>query len=129
MVDRGFLHSCTGIEELDKKLCEGVVTSYLGFDATAPSLHVGSLLQIMILRHLQRSGHKPIVLLGGGTTKVAQPSTLNHQPPAVNAAIFMLSVGTTKVPHQLTTDVPRCMSLWILLIIPRSSGTCLDSSN
>jgi tyrosyl-tRNA synthetase len=84
MVDRGFLHSCTGIEELDKKLCEGVVTSYLGFDATAPSLHVGSLLQIMILRHLQRSGHKPIVLLGGGTTKVAQPSTLNPQPPTTN---------------------------------------------
>ncbi len=47
-----------------------MVTAYLGFDATAPSLHVGSLLQIMILRHLQRSGHKPIVLLGGGTTKV-----------------------------------------------------------
>uniref|UniRef100_A0A7S0Z2K0 Tyrosine--tRNA ligase n=1 Tax=Hemiselmis tepida TaxID=464990 RepID=A0A7S0Z2K0_9CRYP len=52
----------------------GVVTAYLGFDATAPSLHVGSLLQIMILRHLQKSGHKPIVLLGGGTTKVGDPT-------------------------------------------------------
>lgn len=50
------------------------LTAYLGFDATAPSLHVGSLLQIMILRHLQQSGHKPLILLGGGTTKVGDPT-------------------------------------------------------
>lgn len=50
------------------------IAAYLGFDATAPSLHVGSLLQIMILRHLQKSGHKPLVLMGGGTTKVGDPS-------------------------------------------------------
>jgi len=74
MVERGFLHSCTDIEALDEKMKAGVVTAYLGFDATAPSLHVGSLLQIMILRHLQQSGHKPIVLLGGGTTKVGDPT-------------------------------------------------------
>mmetsp|Transcript_2220 Transcript_2220/g.5219 ORF Transcript_2220/g.5219 Transcript_2220/m.5219 type:complete len:500 (-) Transcript_2220:1059-2558(-) len=74
MVERGFLHSCTNIEALDQKLEVGVVTAYLGFDATAPSLHVGSLLQIMILRHLQQTGHKPIVLLGGGTTKVGDPT-------------------------------------------------------
>jgi hypothetical protein len=74
MKERGFLHSCTNIEALDKKMQEGVVTSYLGFDATASSLHVGSLLQIMILRHLQKNGHKPVVLLGGGTTKVGDPT-------------------------------------------------------
>jgi len=74
MTERGFLHSCTNIEELDKQMQAGVVTAYLGFDATASSLHVGSLLQIMILRHLQQSGHKPIVLLGGGTTKVGDPT-------------------------------------------------------
>ena len=74
MKERGFLHSCTNIEALDKKMQEGVVTAYLGFDATAGSLHVGSLLQIMILRHLQKSGHKPLVLLGGGTTKVGDPT-------------------------------------------------------
>ena len=74
MKERGFLHSCTNIEELDKKMAEGTVSAYLGFDATASSLHVGSLLQIMILRHLQKSGHKPIVLLGGGTTKVGDPT-------------------------------------------------------
>lgn len=74
MRDRGFLHQCTGIAELDTKLMEKPQSAYLGFDATADSLHVGSLLQIMILRHLQQSGHRPIVLVGGGTTKVGDPT-------------------------------------------------------
>ena len=77
MRDRGFLHQCTGITELDAKFMadgDGVVSAYLGFDATADSLHVGSLLQIMILRHLQKSGHRPIVLIGGGTSKVGDPT-------------------------------------------------------
>jgi len=72
--DRGFLHQCTGISQLDEKLCESTQSAYLGFDATADSLHIGSLLQIMILRHLQKSGHKPMVLVGGGTTKVGDPT-------------------------------------------------------
>lgn len=72
--DRGFLHQCTGISDLDTKLCDSTQAAYLGFDATADSLHVGSLLQIMILRHLQKSGHRPIVLVGGGTTKVGDPT-------------------------------------------------------
>lgn len=74
MRDRGFLHQCTGITELDNKLMTKTQSAYLGFDATADSLHVGSLLQIMILRHLQQSGHRPIVLVGGGTTKVGDPT-------------------------------------------------------
>lgn len=75
MRDRGFLHQCTGITALDEKLIEkGCASAYLGFDATADSLHVGSLLQIMILRHLQKSGHRPIVLIGGGTSKVGDPT-------------------------------------------------------
>ena len=74
MRDRGFLHQCTNLEELDKVMMEGTISAYLGFDATADSLHVGSLLQIMILRHLQKSGHKPIVLIGGGTSKVGDPT-------------------------------------------------------
>ncbi len=76
MRDRGFLHQCTGLLDLDAKLSEdgGVVSAYLGFDATADSLHVGSLLQIMILRHLQTTGHRPIVLIGGGTSKVGDPT-------------------------------------------------------
>lgn len=72
--DRGFLHQCTSILDLDAKLCESTQSAYLGFDATADSLHVGSLLQIMILRHLQKSGHKPVVLIGGGTSKVGDPT-------------------------------------------------------
>ena len=71
---RGFIHQATNIEALDEALASRSVTAYLGFDATASSLHVGSLLQIMLLRHFQRCGHKPIVLVGGGTTKVGDPS-------------------------------------------------------
>jgi len=79
MRDRGFLFQCTNLSELDKLLCDATsnneaISAYLGFDATANSLHVGSLLQIMILRHLQQSGHRPIVLIGGGTSKVGDPT-------------------------------------------------------
>jgi tyrosyl-tRNA synthetase len=74
MRDRGFLHQCTNLVELDNKLSEKCQAAYLGFDATADSLHVGSLLQIMILRHYQKSGHKPVVLIGGGTSKVGDPT-------------------------------------------------------
>ncbi|MDR3519080.1 MAG: tyrosine--tRNA ligase [Azospirillaceae bacterium] len=72
---RGFLHQCTDREGLDEKLAAGQpVAAYIGFDATADSLHVGSLLPIMMLRWLQKCGHKPIVLMGGGTTRVGDPS-------------------------------------------------------
>jgi len=74
MLERGFIHQCTDFKGLDAKLSSGPVTAYLGFDATANSLHVGSLTQIMILRHLQKHGHKPLILIGGGTTKVGDPS-------------------------------------------------------
>jgi tyrosyl-tRNA synthetase len=74
MRERGFLHQCTDFKSLDDKFHTSTVTAYLGFDATAKSLHVGSLLQIMILRTLQKSGHKPIILIGGGTTKVGDPT-------------------------------------------------------
>lgn len=72
---RGFLHQLTNAEAADATLAKGEpVAAYIGFDLTAPSLHVGSLLQIMLLRHFQQCGHKPIVLMGGGTTKVGDPS-------------------------------------------------------
>ncbi len=72
--ERGFLHQCTDIDGLAKVMDEDSITAYIGFDCTAPSLHVGSLMQIMILRWLQKCGHKPIVLMGGGTTKIGDPS-------------------------------------------------------
>jgi tyrosyl-tRNA synthetase len=72
---RGYLHQCTDMAGLDALMAKGApVTAYIGFDATADSLHVGSLVQIMMLRLLQNSGHRPIVLLGGGTTKIGDPS-------------------------------------------------------
>ena len=71
---RGYVHQCTDEAGLDDRLMAGVVPAYIGFDCTAPSLHVGSLVSIMLLRLLQKSGHKPIVLMGGGTTKVGDPS-------------------------------------------------------
>ncbi|MTJ80147.1 MAG: tyrosine--tRNA ligase [Telmatospirillum sp.] len=72
--ERGYLHQCTDAPGLDARLAAGPVTAYIGFDCTADSLHVGSLLPIMLLRHLQKSGHKPIVLMGGGTTRIGDPS-------------------------------------------------------
>lgn len=72
--ERGYIHQLTDAEGLDKLACAGVVPGYIGFDATAPSLHVGSLVQIMMLRRLQQTGHKPIVVMGGGTTKIGDPS-------------------------------------------------------
>jgi len=72
--ERGFFAQATHAEELDAALAKGAVTAYIGFDCTAKSLHAGSLIQIMILRLLQKHGHKPLVLLGGGTTKIGDPS-------------------------------------------------------
>jgi len=74
IVARGFMHQCTDLAELDALAARRTITAYIGFDATADSLHVGSLVQIMLLRLLQRTGHRPIVLMGGGTTKIGDPS-------------------------------------------------------
>ncbi len=71
---RGYVHQCTDMDGLDRLASEGTLIAYEGFDCTAPSLHVGNLVGIMVLRHLQRAGYRPIVLMGGGTTKVGDPS-------------------------------------------------------
>jgi len=71
---RGFIDQCTDAAGLDALALAGPVAAYIGFDCTAGSLHVGSLVPIMMLRWLQRTGHQPIVLMGGGTTKVGDPS-------------------------------------------------------
>ena len=81
LVERGFLYQCTDEDGLDKAAATETVTGYIGFDCTAPSLHVGSLVQIMMLRHLQRAGGRPIVLLGGGTTKIGDPSMKDKTRP------------------------------------------------
>jgi len=85
MMTRGFLADCTDYQGLDEALAKGVVPAYIGFDATAKSLHVGSLIQIMMLRWLQKTGHKPITLMGGGTTKVGDPSFRADERPLLSA--------------------------------------------
>jgi len=72
--ERGYIHQVTDAAALDALAEKDTITAYIGFDATAPSLHVGSLVQIMLLRRLQQAGHRPVVLMGGGTTKVGDPS-------------------------------------------------------
>jgi len=81
MMQRGFLADCTDYQGLDDALSRGVTPAYIGFDATAKSLHVGSLIQIMMLRWLQKTGHRPITLMGGGTTKVGDPSFRADERP------------------------------------------------
>ncbi|ARC89198.1 tyrosine--tRNA ligase [Rhodovulum sp. MB263] len=81
MIERGFLADCTDYQGLDEALSTGVVTTYIGYDATAASLHVGHLLNIMMLRWLQKTGHRPITLMGGGTTKVGDPSFRSDERP------------------------------------------------
>ncbi|MBV7409503.1 tyrosine--tRNA ligase [Maritimibacter sp. DP1N21-5] len=81
MIERGYLADCTDYQALDEALVNGVVTAYIGYDATAKSLHVGHLLNIMMLRWLQKTGHKPITLMGGGTTKVGDPSFRSDERP------------------------------------------------
>ena len=82
--ERGYIHQATDIDALDALAADHAIPTYIGFDCTADSLHVGSLVQIMMLRILQRCGHKPIVLMGGGTTKVGDPSGKDTARPLLS---------------------------------------------
>ena len=98
MMQRGFLADCTDYQGLDDALSRGVTPAYIGFDATAKSLHVGSLIQIMMLRWLQKTGHRPITLMGGGTTKVGDPSfRADERPLLTEAQIDSNIAGIKKV--------------------------------
>jgi tyrosyl-tRNA synthetase len=81
LIERGYFADCTNLDALDTALRTGVVPAYIGYDATAPSLHVGHLMNIMVLRWLQKMGGKPITLMGGGTTKVGDPSFRSEERP------------------------------------------------
>lgn len=96
MQTRGYIHQITHPAELDEAASKGVVTAYIGFDATAPSLHVGSLIQIMILRRLQQSGHRPIVLMGGGTTKIGDPTDKDQSRPLLTEAQIQANIASIK---------------------------------
>ena len=86
MIERGFVAECTDYEGLDNSILNGNIAAYIGFDATAQSLHVGSLIQIMMLRWLQKTGGQPITLMGGGTTKVGDPSFRADERPLLSEA-------------------------------------------
>ena len=84
LISRGYMHQTTNLDGLDRLAEQQPISAYIGFDCTANSLHVGSLIQIMMLRLLQRTGHKPIVLMGGGTTKVGDPSGKDEARPLLS---------------------------------------------
>ena len=91
---RGYLHQCTDLAGLDAKAAAGPITGYIGFDATADSLHVGSLVQIMMLRWMQKTGHKPIALMGGGTTKVGDPSGKDESRRLLDDAAIAANIAS-----------------------------------
>jgi tyrosyl-tRNA synthetase len=93
LIERGHVYQTTDIAGLDAAALKGPISAYIGFDATAPSLHVGSLVQIMTLRRLQQTGHKPIVLMGGGTTKVGDPSDKATQRPMLSDAEISANIA------------------------------------
>ena len=84
MIERGFVHQITDVQNLDLQTCSAQLSGYIGFDCTASSLHVGSLIQIMMLRWFQKTGNKPIVLMGGGTTKIGDPSGKDSSRPVLS---------------------------------------------
>jgi tyrosyl-tRNA synthetase len=97
-IERGFVHQCTDLDALDARLNEGRISAYVGYDCTADSLHVGSLVSIMLLRLWQQSGHQPIVLLGGGTTRIGDPSFRDTARPLLSdAEIARNMTGIRKV--------------------------------
>ena len=113
MMERGFLADCTDYQGLDEAFSKGTVPAYIGFDATAKSLHVGSLIQIMMLRWLQKTGHQPITLMGGGTTKVGDPSFRADERPLLTPAMIDDNIAGIKQVFanyiDYSGDVPALM--------------------
>jgi tyrosyl-tRNA synthetase len=93
---RGYMHQLTDASALDALAAREIVPGYIGFDATAPSLHVGSLVQIMLLRRLQQTGHKPIVLMGGGTSKIGDPSFKDEARKLLTGETIAANVASIK---------------------------------
>ena len=93
---RGFIHQCSDAEALDAYAAKETVTAYIGFDCTGPSLHVGHLMGIMMLRRLQQAGHKPIVLMGGGTTKVGDPSGKDEARQLLTDEVIAANMASIK---------------------------------
>jgi len=104
LTERDFIHQATDLEALDAQMAKGPISAYIGFDCTARSLHVGSLVQIMMLRWLQKCGHRPIVLMGGGTSKIGDPSGRDESRQLMtNDIISDNMVGIRTIFDQLLT--------------------------
>ena len=104
IMERGYLADCTDYQSLDEALSKGPVPAYIGYDATAKSLHVGHLMNIMVLRWLQKTGHKPITLMGGGTTKVGDPSGRDSERNLITAEAIDANIdGLKQVFSKLLT--------------------------
>src|ERR1700689_5162468 len=96
LTERGYIHQQTDAAGLDQRALSGIVTAYIGFDATADSLHVGSLVQIMLLRRLQQSGHRPIVLMGGGTTNAGGATGRDDTSQLLTAAQIDANIASIR---------------------------------
>jgi tyrosyl-tRNA synthetase len=94
--ERGYIHQMTDAEALDALALREIVPGYIGFDATAPSLHVGSLIQIMMLRRMQQAGHKPVVLMGGGTSKIGDPSFKDEARKLLSADAINANIASIR---------------------------------
>jgi len=94
--ERGYIHQMTDAEGLDALAAKQIVPGYIGFDATAPSLHVGSLVQIMLLRRLQQAGHKPVVLMGGGTTRIGDPTGRDESRKMLDDATIEANIASIR---------------------------------
>src|SRR5499426_3876907 len=96
LASRGFIHQVSEPEALDRKAAAGTIVAYVGFDATAPSLHIGNLLTIMMLRWLQKTGHRPIALMGGGTSKIGDPSGKDASRTLLTAEQIDANIATIR---------------------------------
>ncbi|HWK41500.1 MAG TPA: tyrosine--tRNA ligase [Croceibacterium sp.] len=102
--ERGYIHQLTDAAGLDALAERGVVPGYIGFDATAPSLHIGSLVQIMMLRRLQQAGHKPIVLMGGGTTRIGDPTGRDESRKMLSDATIEENIASIRTVFSRLLD-------------------------
>lgn len=109
LVERGYLYQATDIEGLDKAASAGPISGYIGFDLTATSLHVGSLVQIMMLRRLQQAGHTPIILMGGATTKVGDPTGRDSSRPMLTPEIIAQNLEGILRPFHALLDMDRAI--------------------
>jgi tyrosyl-tRNA synthetase len=105
--ERGYIHQATDAVALDALAMKQIVPGYIGFDATAPSLHVGSLVQIMLLRRLQQAGHKPIVLMGGGTSKIGDPSFKDEARKILTTELIGENIASIKRIFERSCSITR----------------------